>query len=114
MAVSNAVLGTATNAILQVSATVSNTGKRDGVETVQLYVRDMVGSITRPMKELKGFQRVALKAGESKKVIFNLTAADLRFYSSDLNFRAEPGEFKALIGPNSADLKEASFTLVEQ
>jgi beta-glucosidase len=96
---------------LTVSVQVSNTGKRDGVECVQLYVRDLVGSITRPVKELKGFEQVALKAGESKTITFKLTADDLRFYNSDLKFVFEPGEFKVMVGANSRDLKEAPFTL---
>jgi len=98
---------------IEVTTSVSNAGSRDGVETVQLYVRDMVGSITRPAKELKGFKQVALKAGESKTVTFKLTSDDLRFYNSDLKFQAEPGDFKVFVGPNSRDLKEAAFKLVE-
>jgi beta-glucosidase len=97
---------------LSVKTTVTNTGNRAGVETVQLYVRDMVGSITRPVKELKGFKQVALKPDESKTVSFTLTPDDLRFYNSDLKFQAEPGDFKVFIGPNSRDLKEASFKLL--
>lgn len=98
---------------LTVSTTVTNTGKREGVETVQLYIRDLVGSITRPVKELKGFQQIQLKPGESKKVSFELKRDDLRFYNSELKYDAEPGEFKVFIGPNSRDVKEAGFTLVE-
>ena len=96
---------------ITVNIPVTNTGKRAGVETVQLYVRDMVGSITRPEKELKGFQRVEIKPGETANVKFELTRDDLRFYNSDLKFDAEPGEFKVFVGPNSRDVKEASFTL---
>ncbi len=98
---------------LTVSTTVTNTGKREGVETVQFYIRDLVGSITRPVKELKGFQQIQLKPGESKKVSFEIKRDDLRFYNSDLKLDAEPGEFKVFIGPNSRDVKEASFTLVD-
>jgi beta-glucosidase len=97
---------------LSVKTTVTNTGNRAGVETVQLYVRDMVGSITRPVKELKGFKQVALKPDESKTVSFTLTPDDLRFYNSDLKYQAEPGDFKVFIGPNSRDLKEANFKLL--
>jgi len=93
------------------SITLSNTGKYDGQEVVQLYIRDLVGSITRPVKELKGFQKVNLKAGESKNITFTLTENDLKFYNSDLKFVAEPGDFKVFIGTNSRDVKEASFTL---
>lgn len=97
---------------ITVSAKVTNTGSRDGVETVQLYVHDMVGSITRPEKELKGFKQVFLKAHESTTVTFTLSESDLRFYSASLKYAAEPGEFKVFIGPNSRDVKEAKFTLV--
>ncbi len=93
------------------SVTLTNTGKYDGQEVVQLYIRDLVGSITRPVKELKGFQKVSLKAGESKNITFTLTENDLKFYNSDLKFVAEPGDFNVFIGTNSHDVKEASFTL---
>ncbi|MDQ0109008.1 beta-glucosidase [Chitinophaga terrae (ex Kim and Jung 2007)] len=94
------------------TVTVTNTGKYDGYEVVQLYTRDMVGSITRPVKELKGFQRIALKAGESKQVTFTITENDLKFYNSELKYAAEPGEFRLFIGGNSRDVKESSFTLL--
>ncbi|MFW0717231.1 beta-glucosidase BglX [Pedobacter sp. N23S346] len=93
------------------SVTLSNTGKYDGKEVVQLYTRDLVGSITRPVKELKGFQKVSLKAGESKTISFNISENDLKFYNSDLKFVAEPGDFQVFIGTNSRDVKEANFTL---
>lgn len=93
------------------SITLSNTGKYDGKEVVQLYTRDLVGSITRPVKELKGFQKVSLKAGESKTISFTISENDLKFYNSDLKFVAEPGDFKVFIGTNSRDVKEASFSL---
>jgi beta-glucosidase len=96
---------------LNVSATVSNTSATDGIETVQLYIRDLVGSVTRPVKELKGFQKVALKAGESKTVTFTIKPDDLRFYNSDLNFISEPGDFQVFVGGNSRDTKEAGFKL---
>ncbi len=91
--------------------TVSNTGAVEGKEVVQLYIRDMVGSITRPVKELKGFQKISLRPGESREVSFTITEEDLKFYNSDLKFVAEPGEFKLFIGTNSRDVKEASFIL---
>ncbi|MDB5202698.1 MAG: beta-D-glucoside glucohydrolase [Ferruginibacter sp.] len=94
------------------TVTIKNTGSRDGSETVQLYTRDLVGSITRPVKELKGFQKIFLKAGESRKVSFTLTVNDLRFYNADLKYVAEPGDFKLFIGGNSRDVKEASFKLL--
>ncbi|RXF68275.1 beta-glucosidase BglX [Arcticibacter tournemirensis] len=93
------------------SVTVTNTGSKEGKEVVQLYIRDMVGSITRPVKELKGFRKINLKAGESQEVTFKITEEDLKFYNSDLKFVAEPGDFKVFIGTNSRDVKEADFKL---
>ena len=94
------------------SVIVTNNSKVDGKEVVQLYTRDLVGSITRPVKELKGFQKIELKAGESKTVEFKISVNDLKFYNSDLKFVAEPGDFKVFIGGNSRDVKEASFKLL--
>ncbi|MFT3748531.1 MAG: beta-glucosidase BglX [Agriterribacter sp.] len=94
------------------SVTVTNTGNITGKEVVQLYIRDMAGSITRPVKELKGFQKIELKAGELKTVSFIISAEDLKFYNSDLKFVAEPGDFKLFIGTNSRDVKEAGFKLL--
>lgn len=96
---------------LAVSVTVTNTGEMTGKEVVQLYIQDLVGSITRPVKELKAFQKVELKAGESKQVVFYLSAEDLKFYNADLQYVAEPGDFKVFVGGNSRDVKEAQFTL---
>ena len=97
---------------LIVTADVQNTGKRDGESVVQLYVRDLVGSVTRPVKELKGFAKVALKAGEKKQVSFTITADDLAFYGLDMKKKAEPGDFILWVGQSSADeSNEASFTL---
>lgn len=90
---------------------VTNSGKYDGKETVQLYVRDLVGSITRPVKELKGFQQVVLKKGETKQLTFEVSPKDLAFYKRDLSFAAEAGDFKIFIGGSSADVKEADFSL---
>jgi beta-glucosidase len=95
------------------SITVTNSGKYDGEETVQLYIRDMVGSITRPVKELKGFQKVILRAGESKTISFGITIDDLKFFNKDLQWIAEPGDFKLFIGTNSRDVKEADFKLLQ-
>ena len=98
---------------MQASVTLSNTGKYEGTETVQLYTRQMVGSVTRPVKELKGFQKVTLKPGESRTISFSLSNEDLKFYNSDLKYVSEPGNFKVFIGTNSSDVKEASFTLLK-
>ena len=78
---------------------------------MQLYIRDLVGSSTRPVKELKGFQKIELKAGESKVVSFDITVNDLKYYNYDLKYVAEPGDFKVFIGGNSRDVKEAGFKL---
>lgn len=91
--------------------TLTNNGNVEGKEVVQLYTRDLVGSSTRPVKELKGFQKVSLKPGESKEVSFTISENDLRFYNSDLKYVAEPGDFKLFIGSNSHDVKEVGFTL---
>lgn len=96
---------------ITVSTKVKNTGDRPGVETVQFYVRDLVGSITRPVKELKHFEKVQLKPGEEKTVEYKLTVEDLKFYNSDLNFVAEPGEFEVFCGTDSSKTKKAKFTL---
>ncbi len=90
---------------------VTNNGSVGGKEVVQLYTQDLIGSITRPVKELKGFQKIYLKAGETKNVTFSIAENDLKFYNSDLKFVAEPGDFKLFIGTNSKDVKEASFSL---
>ncbi|MCD7941478.1 MAG: beta-glucosidase BglX [Bacteroides intestinalis] len=91
--------------------TVTNTGKYDGAEVVQLYIRDLVGSITRPIKELKGFDKIFLKAGESKTVSFKITPELLRFYDYELNFVAEPGDFDIMIGGSSQSVKTAHLSL---
>ena len=94
---------------LQVSITVKNTGKFDGEEVVQLYIRDITASIVRPVKELKAFQKIFLKAGESKEVKFTLTAKDLSFYDAEGNSIIEAGAFKVMIGGNSKDVTEKDF-----
>jgi len=96
---------------LRVSVTLTNTGSRAGAEVVQLYVRDLVGSVTRPVKELKGFQKVELGAGQSREVVFTLKASDLAFYTAAGRWEPEPGAFKVFVGGNSRDLKEATFSL---
>lgn len=98
---------------ITVSTTVTNTGKVAGQEVVQLYTRDLVGSSTRPVKELKGFQKITLQPGESKNVSFTISEEMLRFYNSELKFVSEAGDFKAFIGTNSRDVKEVDFKLVK-
>ena len=95
-----------------VTATINltNSGKSDGAEVVQLYIRDVVGSVTRPLKELKGFQKIYLKAGETKLVSFTVTPEDLKFYNGDLKYDWEAGDFVIMIGGNSKDLKSAKVT----
>lgn len=97
---------------INASVKVTNTGKYDGKEVVQLYIRDVVGSTTRPVKELKGFQKVFLKKGETKNVTFTITEEDLKFYDFDLNFVAEPGQFEVFIGTNSDTQNKMLFELV--
>ena len=96
---------------LDVQVTVQNTGQRDGEEVVQCYLHDVVGSSTRPVQELKGFQKIQLKAGESRQVTFHLTPDDLKFYNEDLQLVAEPGDFEVMTGGNSRDIQIATFTL---
>ena len=95
------------------TVTITNTGNFDGEEVVQLYIRDMVGSIARPVKELKGFQKIMIRKGERKDVSFSITINDLKFYNSNLQYVAEPGDFKIFIGGNSRDVKEADFKLTK-
>src|SRR5687767_1860983 len=96
---------------INASVTVTNTGNYDGEEVVQLYIRDVVGSITRPLKELKGFQKIFLKKGESRKVNFTITTDDLKFYNYNLQWVAEPGDFEIMIGTNSQHVSKGSFRL---
>ncbi|MEO9144908.1 MAG: beta-glucosidase BglX [Ginsengibacter sp.] len=98
---------------INASVNVTNTGTRSGKETVQLYIRDMVGSITHPVKELKGFQQITLQPGEAKTVTFSLSVNDLKFYNSDLKYVYEPGDFKVFIGTNSEEVKEADFKVTK-
>ena len=94
---------------LQLSIQLTNQGPCDGAEVVQLYIRDLVGSITRPVKELKGFQKVFLKAGETREVIFTIRTEDLKFYNAQLKYDWEPGEFLVMVGENSRDLYSAKI-----
>lgn len=100
------------NEKLNVSITVKNTGNYAGEETVQLYIQDLYGSAVRPVKELKGFQKINLNPGESQKVIFTLTEEDLKFFTSKRLYEAEAGEFKVYVGSNCADTVEAFFELI--
>jgi beta-glucosidase len=96
---------------LTVTCKVTNSGKFAGEEVVQLYVRDLVGSVTRPVKELKNFQKITLKPGESKDVTFTITNNDLSFYRRDMTWGSEPGKFQVFVGGNSRDVKQAEFEL---
>ncbi len=96
---------------LTATCKITNTGKMAGAEVVQMYIRDWVGSVTRPVMELKGFQKITLQPGESKEVSFTITPELLSFYHSDLSFGPEPGEFSVFIGGNSRDVKEQKFSL---
>jgi len=98
---------------IKVSVELSNSGNYDGEEVVQLYVRDMVGSVTRPVKELKNFQKVFLKKGEKRRIEFVIKEEDLRFYNQSLDFVSEPGAFKVFVGGNVRDVQEADFELMD-
>ncbi|ROO04802.1 beta-glucosidase [Pseudomonas fluorescens] len=97
---------------LDASVMVKNTGKRDGETVVQLYIQDVTGSMIRPVKELKNFQKVMLKAGEQKVVHFTITEDDLKFYNAQLKYAAEPGKFNVQIGLDSQDVTQQSFELL--
>jgi beta-glucosidase len=101
------------NGTVTVSATVTNSGSRSGDEIVQLYIRDLAASVTRPVKELKGFKRVSLNPGESRTVEFILKASDLAFWNDRMEFKAEPGRFHVWIGPNSAEGLKGEFSLTD-
>ncbi|WP_179318125.1 beta-glucosidase BglX [Winogradskyella helgolandensis] len=96
---------------VEVSVEVTNSGDYDGKEVVQLYIRDVVGSVTRPLKELKGFQKVEINKGDTKTVTFNISVDDLKFYNSDLDFVAEPGKFHVFVGTDSTTKMMAEFEL---
>jgi beta-glucosidase len=98
------------NQTIKATITITNKGKYDGAEVVQLYIRDKVGSITRPVKELKGFQKIWIKAGETKTAQFNITTDDLKFYNNALKYDWESGEFDIMIGANSRDVKIQKIT----
>lgn len=96
---------------LQVSVSVTNRGNYDGEEVVQLYIRDLVGSVTRPVKELKAYKKIALAKGETRTVTFDISVEDLKFYDKDMRWKAEPGDFTVFVGTNSRDVQSAGFTL---
>jgi beta-glucosidase len=98
---------------LQVKVTVTNTGDYDGEETAQMYIRDLVASVTRPVKELKGFQKVFLKKGESRELVFTLGTSDLMFFNNELKYIYEPGDFEVFVGTSSEEVKKAGFTLLK-
>ncbi len=100
-----------TSGNITASVTVTNTGAVEGTEVVQLYIRDMVGSIARPVQELKGFERITLKPGESRQVNFTINTDLLKFYNKDLNYVCEPGDFDVMVGTNSHDVQHQTFTL---
>ena len=100
------------NGEITATVTVTNTGKRDGAEVVQLYIRDLVGSVTRPVKELKGFEKIFLKAGEARQVSFKITSDMLKFYNYNLDFVCEPGDFEVMIGTDSHDIKKSILKLI--
>lgn len=98
---------------VEVSVDVTNSGNYDGKEVVQLYIRDLVGTVTRPVRELKGFKKIEIKKGETKTVTFKITENDLKFYNSNLDFVAEPGEFKVFVGTDSNASLSENFELTK-
>lgn len=101
------------NQKIKASITVTNSGNVTGKEVVQLYIRDMVGTVTRPVKELKGFQKIELKPGESRLVSFDISPEELKFYNYDLKYDWEPGEFVIMIGANARDVKSVKLNWVK-
>lgn len=97
------------NGELAVSVEVTNSGTCDGTEIVQLYLRDVMAEVARPVKELKAFRRILLKKGEKREVVFTLTEEDLKYYHSDLQYGYDPGEFQVMVGPNSRDVQTKVF-----
>ncbi len=99
--------------VLTASVNVTNTGAFPGGEVVQLYIRDLVGSTTRPVKELKGFERIYLQPGQTRTVTFKIAPEMLKFYNYDLQYVVEPGDFSIMIGPNSRDVQTVSIRLID-
>jgi len=100
-----------TDQTIKATVNVTNSGNYDGEETVQLYIQDLFGSVVRPVKELKGFQKIFLKKGENRQVSFTIDVDKLKFYNDELKYIYEPGDFKVYIGTNSQEVKEAAFKL---
>lgn len=100
-----------TDGSIDITVNVKNTGNRDGIEVVQLYIRDLVASVSRPVKELKGFERVRLAAGESRDVTFRITPDMLKYYDGDLKYVIEPGDFDIMVGPDSRNVKAKRITV---
>jgi beta-glucosidase len=100
-----------TDGNITASVTITNTGNCEGTEVVQLYIRDMVGSNARPVQELKGFERISLKPGESRTVTFIINSDLLKFYNKNLDYVCEPGDFEVMVGTNSHDVQRKNFTL---
>ncbi len=100
------------NETLRISVNVTNSGNYDGAETVQLYIKDVVGSVTRPVKELKRFEKVIIKKGETKTISFEITSNDLKFYDKNMKFTAEPGDFEIFVGGNSDTNYKETFELI--
>jgi beta-glucosidase len=96
---------------LKAEVTVTNTGEVAGKEVVQMYLQDVIGSTTRPLRELKGFEKIYLEPGESMRVMFEITPQLMSHYNSDLEFVAEPGEFVVYVGPDSKTKNSAAFVL---
>src|SRR4029078_10403374 len=94
-----------------IRVTVTNRGKRQADETVQLDIRDLVSSVTRPVKELKGFERITLQPGESREAALKITPDQLSFWNIDMLHVVEPGEFSLMVGPNSEDLQAVTLTV---
>lgn len=100
------------NETLRISVNVTNSGNYDGAETVQLYIKDVVGSVTRPVKELKRFEKVVIKKGETKTISFEITSDDLKFYDKNMKFTAESGDFEIFVGGNSDTNYKETFELI--
>ena len=101
------------NEVLKITVDITNSGNYDGEEVVQLYIRDLVGSVVRPVKELKGFEKIFLKKGEKKQVQFEITPENLKFYNDNLDFIFEEGDFDIFVGNSSNASLKASFELVK-
>lgn len=101
------------NGVLEVSVTVTNTGERAGTETAQLYIRDLVASVSRPVQQLRGFQQLSLSPGESRRITMKLKEEDLRFYNPEMKWVSEPGRFHVMVGGNSVEVLKAEFGLAK-